>query len=76
MYDLDFILFPSFPLNSFYSYYRTADRAYGSDGWVASNGGFVGTAQTRCDTDIFHVTNPGGFAPSPVCGTLTGDHSE
>ena len=38
--------------------------------------GVLGTAQTRCETDYFHISNPSGFAPPSVCGTLTGEHSE
>ena len=30
---------------------------------------------TQCLTDTFSVTNSGGFGPSSICGTNTGEHS-
>ena len=31
---------------------------------------------TRCTTDRFHVTNPGGLPPPTICGQNTGEHSK
>ena len=30
---------------------------------------------TRCTTDRFDVTNPGGISPPTICGQNTGEHS-
>lgn len=35
----------------------------------------VSTA-TRCLTDTFSVTSPGGYTPPVICGTNTGQHSK
>ena len=34
------------------------------------------TLQTRCLTDTFSVTNPGGITPPEICGINTGEHSK
>jgi hypothetical protein len=34
------------------------------------------TESTRCVTDKFQVTNPGGISPPVICGQNTGEHSK
>ena len=34
------------------------------------------TNRGRCLTDTFSVTSPDGRAPSTICGTNSGEHSE
>ena len=34
------------------------------------------TGSTRCVTDRFQVTNPGGMSPPIICGQNTGEHSK
>ncbi len=44
---------------------------------VVANGGTVPVCDfTRCMTDTFSVTNPGGARPPTICGTNTKEHSE
>ena len=42
---------------------------------VAAGGKAVALA-TQCLTDTFSVTNSGGYGPSSICGTNTGEHSK
>ena len=48
---------------------------------VAKNTGAATTGQdttlaSRCLTDLFSVSNPGGPSPPSICGTNTDEHSK
>ena len=69
---LDFITFVINGPNTDY----TATDALTQAGAAVGTGGTAASLASRCLTDVFSVSNPGGPSPPQICGTATDEHSK
>ena len=49
---------------------------YVSGGNLATAAGKMASLATRCLTDVFSVSNPGGPSPPQICGNNVDEHSK
>ena len=54
----------------------TASTNYVSGGNLATEAGKKASLASRCLTDVFSVSNPGGPSPPQICGNNVDEHSK
>ena len=54
----------------------TTSIAYTTAGNIATAAGQTSNTASRCTTDIFSVSNPGGPSPPQICGNNIDQHSK
>ena len=45
-------------------------------GAAVASAGIATSVASRCLTDVFSISNPGGPSPPQICGTVTDEHSK